>query len=412
VAVSAAYVHYSRVSIINVTTPLVWAVCFYFLLRGLRSRRPGDFVMSGLAAGLSMYTYYGTRLLPYLLVVFLAYLLIFHFKSAREQLGHFGLVALGFVAGFGPLIGYFILNPDMWAGRGLSQLNIPPGIPTTWEAIAADWNILAPLLWKDFLGLGVLPGRDTVYYAPFLLPAEAALLVLGAGILIWRWKQPASFLVLLWGLGVILTGGILLDADTIPNFAHWTPAFPAFYLALALPLALWWRSLMKLPLRFVRIAAPAFIILLMALDLGANAYTYLVQYPLLVPADHSLEAAQGRYVQSAPPNTHVRSVGLTWVWGQLFGAIDQMMASPGTNLTRFYNPSRELPTVGEPGRDLSFLFYNDMFDYIPLLQNYYPDGTMGELRAPDGELIGQSVMECWRHLAPVRREVNLSGADK
>jgi hypothetical protein len=395
VAVSAAYVHYSRVSIINVTTPLAWAVCFYFLLKGLRSRRPGDFVWAGLAAGLSMYTYYGTRLLPYLLLIFLAYLLVFHFRAARERLGHFALVAIGFLAGFGPLLGYFILHPDIWAGRGLNQLNIPSAIPATWDAIVADWNILAPLVWQDFLGLSVIPGKDTVYLAPFLLPLEAALLVVGVGILLWRWRQPASFLVLLWGLGVILTGGLLIDAPTIPNFAHWTPAFPAFFLALALPLALWWHSLMKLPRRSARIAVfplvgAAVLILLMALDLGGNAYWYLVKYPPLVAPDHSLEAAQGRYAESVPPNTHVRVVGNTWAWQPLDGPVDEMMSSPESNVSQFFNPSRELPIVGEMGRNLAFLFYNDMWGYVPLLQSYYPGGTIGEVRSPDGTLIAQS----------------------
>ncbi|MDQ6695342.1 MAG: glycosyltransferase family 39 protein, partial [Chloroflexota bacterium] len=83
VAVSMSYVHYSRTSIINVTTPLCWAFCFYFLLKGLRSRRPGDFALAGLWAGLSMYTYYATRLLPYILVVFLIYLFVFHLEASR-----------------------------------------------------------------------------------------------------------------------------------------------------------------------------------------------------------------------------------------------------------------------------------------------------------------------------------------
>ena len=204
--VSAVYVHYSRVSILNVTTALAWAVCFYFLLKGLGSRRPGDFVWAGLAAGLSMYTYYGTRLLPVLLVIFFAYLLIFHFKAAREQLGHFALVGIGFLAGFGPLVGYFILNPIMWTSRSLRELTIN-SFPTTWALLIADVRTLGSLLRKDFLGLGVMPSMDGVYWAPFLLPLEAALLVVGGGILIWRWRQPASFLVLLWGIGVILTGG-------------------------------------------------------------------------------------------------------------------------------------------------------------------------------------------------------------
>src|SRR5206468_2452533 len=89
VAVSAVYIHYSRISIINVTTALVWAICFYFLVKGFQSRRPGDFVWAGLSAGLSMYTYYGTRLLPYLLVAFFVYMVAFHLRATRERLGHF-----------------------------------------------------------------------------------------------------------------------------------------------------------------------------------------------------------------------------------------------------------------------------------------------------------------------------------
>ena len=129
-AVSAVYIHYSRVSIINVTTALAWTICFYFLMKGLGSRRPGDFVWAGLAAGLSMYTYYGTRLLPYLLVAFFVYMVAFHLRVTRERLGHFALVGVGFLVGFGPLLGYFILNPKMWAERGLSVLNVPAVIPT------------------------------------------------------------------------------------------------------------------------------------------------------------------------------------------------------------------------------------------------------------------------------------------
>ena len=177
---------------------------------------------------------------------------------------------------------------------------------------------------------------------------------------------------------------------SIPNFAHWTPAFPAIFLAMALPLALWWGSLMKLPGRSIRIAGSVLVVLLMALDLGANSYLYLVRYPLLVPADHSLEASQGRYVQSVPPNTHVRSVGNTWAWGPLDASINEMMASPGSNVTRFFNPSRELPIAEEAGRNLAFLFYNDMWDYVPVVQSYYPGGTTGAVRSPDGTLIAQS----------------------
>ena len=39
-AFSAANVHYSRMALNNITTPFFWAVCFFFIMRGLRRRRP------------------------------------------------------------------------------------------------------------------------------------------------------------------------------------------------------------------------------------------------------------------------------------------------------------------------------------------------------------------------------------
>jgi hypothetical protein len=379
VAVSATYIHYSRVSIINITTPFWWAICFYFLLRGLRSRRPGDFVWAGLAAGTSMYTYYGTRLLPYLLLAFFGYLILFHFRAARERLGHFALVWIGFFVGFGPLIAYFLRNPEMWMGRGLSTLNVPQVIPASWDALVQDWNILAPLVAQNFLSLSVLPGRDTVWYAPFFLPPEAVLVLLGAGVLLWRWRQPAAFLTLLWALSVILSGGTLLDSTTIPNFAHWSPAFPALFLALALPVALWLRALRRTGYRPWVAGCAAVAVGLVALA-GANAYAYLGPYPARVPPDKSLEAVQGRYLASLPPNTIVRIVGNSW---QTVYPDTAAMMAPNLPVANFFNPSRGLPLVGDPDHNQAFLFYNER-DYLPVVQEYYPGGTVQPLRTPDG----------------------------
>ncbi|HUS17240.1 MAG TPA: glycosyltransferase family 39 protein, partial [Chloroflexia bacterium] len=105
---SAVDIHYSRVNINNIVTPFFWATCFFFLLRGLRGRRPVDWALAGIAAGLSEYGYYGTHLLPFLLLAFAAYLLIVHWRQGWRYLGHFGLLALGYLVAFGPLLAYFI----------------------------------------------------------------------------------------------------------------------------------------------------------------------------------------------------------------------------------------------------------------------------------------------------------------
>ena len=52
-AFSVSNVHYSRLALNNIVTQFFWATCFFFLLRALRSRRPSDWVLAGLSAGLS-----------------------------------------------------------------------------------------------------------------------------------------------------------------------------------------------------------------------------------------------------------------------------------------------------------------------------------------------------------------------
>ncbi len=76
-AFSVSNVHYSRLALNNITTQFFWATCFLFLLRGLRSRRRSDWAVAGLSAGVSEYFYYGTRLLPFILLAFVVFVSLF-----------------------------------------------------------------------------------------------------------------------------------------------------------------------------------------------------------------------------------------------------------------------------------------------------------------------------------------------
>jgi hypothetical protein len=383
---SAVAIHYSRISIVNMTTAFAWAVCFYFLLRGLQSRRPGDWAWAGLAAGLSMYTYYGTRLLPFVLAAFVVYLAVFHRATLRGRWGHLALLPVGFVAGFGPLLGYFWRYPAMWAGRGVSQLNVPPAIPTTWDGWLADGRILAPLAQANFLGLSVLPANDGCYWAPFLLPAQAVLLLLGAGVLIARWRQPGAFLILLWAGGILLVGGTLVGGHFVPAFNHWTPAFPAFFLALALPPALWLRALRQTSLPAWRVGAVGVAGGMLALA-AANGYMYLVTYPPTVPVPDSLIAAQGRFLAGLGPQAQARFVGDSWQPYERDMAATLAPTMPAGDLL---NPSRTLPLPGDPAHDLVFVFYPDQAAYLPVVQEYYPGGQPAPVTIPGGTAVAES----------------------
>ena len=385
----AVSIHYSRISFPNPGVPLGWAFCFYFILRGLRTRRPNDFVWAGLAAGFSMYSHYSTRLLPYVVLAFFGYMLLFHFKVFREHIGHFLLVPVGYVVGFGPLLAYFYSNPQMWAGRGLDNLLVPASIPTTWAALVADWNIVSHQLVQNFLSLSVISAQDSFYWAPFMFPVEAIILMLGVGVLLWRWRQPASFLVLLWGVSVMFVISLVeVPGNGNPNFAHWSAAHPAFFLAFGLPVALCLRSLrLSTAPRWWRAGYAWATVGLVILAL-ANINFYVNIYPARVPADAYLYSTQGRYLQSLSPDTLAYYVARSS--NTLNVEIGAMMG-PKAAASQLFNPSRQLPLPGTPDKNLDFVFFGDTLEYLPVIQEYYPQGSLQRLTAPQEDVALQTV---------------------
>jgi 4-amino-4-deoxy-L-arabinose transferase-like glycosyltransferase len=205
-AFSMSNVHYSRLGLNNIVTQFFWATCFFFLLRALQSRRPSDWVLAGLSAGLSEYFYYGTRLLLFMLAVFMVFLLAVHWKQARQYASGFLVLAGSYFVVFGPLLVHFIRNPNLYLGRGASLLIWSPHIPISFADLHNAWKTIWPVLSENLLGISTHSSQDIIFYAPLLLPAEATLLVLGIALLLWHWRHPAAFLMLVSGLGVLLVG--------------------------------------------------------------------------------------------------------------------------------------------------------------------------------------------------------------
>jgi len=155
---------------------------------------------------------------------------------------------LGYVIGFGPLLTYFLTHPGLYYGRGAGLMTWNR-IPANWHDFQQMWNTLWPIMSENLLGISTRSSQDIMYFAPLLLAAEAALLVLGVALLIWRWRHPAAFLLLLSGIGVLLVGGtlVLYPNSSPPMLGHWTPAFPFFYAAIAVPIGAWVTSARDLP---------------------------------------------------------------------------------------------------------------------------------------------------------------------
>jgi hypothetical protein len=394
-AFSASNVHYSRLALNNIVTPFFWTVCFLFLLRGLRSGKPVDWAVAGLAAGLSEHFYYGTRLLPFILIAFFAYLLLVHWRHARRYVGHFALLALGYLAGFGPLLVYFIRNPNLYFGRG-ADMSVWHTIPTSLEEFGRMVGTLWPIMAENLLGFSAHSSQDITFFAPLLLPAEAALLALGAGLLIWNWKHPAAFLLLLSAIGVLFVGGTLvMEANSAPpQTIHWTAAFPAIYTALAIPIGAWAeQGGVSLPVRFrwaLPTALAAGLALLAALNINFYFNSYHSDPESLV--NESYRTAQGYYDTQTAESRYVASLGTGYkvvIVGQSTQPYDAattyyLMGTSG-DVTNLPSPDTGLSSVQPGSRGIAFIFFPGNEQYMSAVRERWPGGTDGQVVSKSGK---------------------------
>jgi 4-amino-4-deoxy-L-arabinose transferase-like glycosyltransferase len=394
-AFSASNVHYSRLGLNNIATQFFWVACFLFLLRGLRDKRPVDWALAGLSAGLSEYFYYGTRLLPFILAGFCTYLLLVHWREARRCLGHFALMAFGYLVGMGPLLAYFLTHPNLYLGRG-AQMMVWNHIPTSLEDIGRMVGVLAPIISENVLGISTNPSQDIVYFGSLLTIPEAALLVLGVGLLVWKWKHPAAFLVLLSGLGVLFVGGSLVfPPNGVPPFiAHWTPAFPLFFCALAIPVGLW------LEANWIRLPRhlnwkPVVLSLGLALLGWLNVSYYFGSYH----ADpdtlrtKAYRAAQGSYDIQVAVSRYVASLGT----GSTVVIVGKATVPYDRELTRYLlgsyvpvvnvsDPWTSAPSSGLPERGVTFIFFPGNEQDRATIHARYPGGRDGIFAGESGKL--------------------------
>jgi hypothetical protein len=377
----------------NITTPFFWAVCFFFLTRGLRSRKPADWTLAGLAAGISEHFYYGTRLLPFILVSFVVYLLVFHWIEAKRYVTQLGWLVLGYLIGFGPLLSYFLTHPSLYYGRGAGLLTWNR-MPMTWHDLQQMWITLWPIISENLLGISTHSAQDIMYFAPLLFRAEAALLVLGVALLVWRWRHPAAFLLLLSGLGVLFVGGtlVLYPNSAPPMPAHWTPAFPFFYAAIAVPIGAWFGSAkIGLPGRWRWITTG---VLLLGLILLAftNVHFYLHKYyadPESLRNErykaaeklYEVQTVQSRYMASLGPAYRVVVVGQS---PYPYDAEITRYLVLGQEYMTIRDPLKELPLDRVADRGVAFLFFPGNEQYRELIREHYPGGMEGEVHTPVG----------------------------
>ncbi len=383
--------HYSRLGANNIWDPLFVLLAFWALDRGLvgrgkRSQAVGYFLAVGLITGLGMLFYTGARLLPLLIVVYVAFVRLRRRRVERPGL-HLGLLLIAFLIAAGPMLSYALAHPDDWNAR-INQVGI---IQSGWLARepALTGKSVPVILAEQFLraagAFHVFPDR-TVWYG-----ADRPLLSFGAGIfallgMAWavaRRRDRRYFLVLLWFWSVIIIGGMLTESP--PSSQRLVIATPAVAVLVALGLlktVQLGRRVLAARRRWENIAL-ALPILLLAVG---NVRYYFVEYtPQRRYGGANGETATmiGHYLQGLAAGEQVYLLGAPRLYWS-FGTMEFL--APQVEGHDVVEPLTAPPDFVDPQRGAVFIILPHRRGELSRLQQAFPDGDLREFHDPQGRL--------------------------
>ena len=176
-----------------------------------------------------------------------------------------------------------------------------------------------------------------------------------------------------------------------PYLAHWTPAFPAFYAALSVPVALWLTDITPRVSDRLRWTPRALVAAGLTVLGFANINFYFRDYyasanrlelPIYREAQQKLElrAAQAHRQASLGPAFTVQILG-----SQEYQNNPELpFLMRDQDYAPLANPDRDLPVERVPNKGLAFVLMPGSERYLGMLRKFYPEGKEGEVRGRDG----------------------------
>jgi 4-amino-4-deoxy-L-arabinose transferase-like glycosyltransferase len=397
-AVSPLALQFSRTGSVSTPTGTLWGGGFLFLLRALRWRSWGDWVISAIFFGLGLYFYPAGKIIIPLLPVIGLYALV-RWRSAGVQRYALGFLLMLFTFSL-VFLPYGIFSAkDQWRGFGgraqetsilspqsqqqtfsklglfydpaWAQQSIPRaalGHPLAWARVMFEqFRISVEIIYRraDPTGFYAIREHDGSMMAPFL----AALTVLGLAYAGWKMWDPRYGLINLWFWGGLLA--VALTTDT-PSAQRLTCAWPAVTLFPAVLLdrvcAAAWPLSRTFARRWVNVPLCALLIFFAA-D-GYREY-FIHSWSLCTYCNAT---AQARHVQAVGPTYkfYQFGVGEADIW---FGYGSTKFAAKGVEGVDVPVPADIFPITSNRDKGLAFIVWGYNERYLPLIRLYYPGGT-------------------------------------
>jgi hypothetical protein len=226
------HITFSRVGIEPILVPLFLVLVIWTLLNGLRTNRWITWFGLGTALGLSVYTYPAAWLLPPLVICIVAYLWL----TSRDRLAGRGrgLILAGVIATLvaAPLILHFVQYPGQVLLRSSQVAAVGTGRRANAALAAIASNLVKALGMFSFAG--DTDPRSNIPGMPVLNPLLSIPFCLGVMLAFWRWKRPATAILLL-AAGFMLA--VTVFSEHAPNFRRSLGMTPIIALFCGLGLA-------------------------------------------------------------------------------------------------------------------------------------------------------------------------------
>jgi 4-amino-4-deoxy-L-arabinose transferase-like glycosyltransferase len=182
------------------------------------------FLIAGLFAGLSFYTYMASRVVPIFYGLYVCYLLLFHRPEVRERWRAIALFFLAYALVAAPLALYLLGNPGV--EYRLSEINQPLTALLDGNLRPALENSLKIL---SMFGLRGDPlWRQNVSNLPVYEPLVAVFFYIGLAISLLRWRVQRYTFLVLWLLTSMIPSIVSIDAPSSIRIINVLPILTVF----------------------------------------------------------------------------------------------------------------------------------------------------------------------------------------
>lgn len=379
-AALAFHIHFSRIGLNNIWDGVFATFIFGLFWRGWQTNRRWYFSMAGVLIGLSQYFYTGARLIPLVLLGWLALACVTSWHRARQHLPNvvsMFLVALVIVL---PLGLFYLKHPDEF-GAPMNRVSRLVGYSEgkDWFSVTSQetGKPVLQLVLENYrvaaLGFVLVPLR--FFYdadAPMLLALPAILFVFGLALAIAHLRDLRYWLILLVLFGAISVAVVTDDNPTAQRYVLAAPMATLLVGLALVTLTRWTASAWPRAGRVLYGAAIA-IILVAA---GRELQFYFLEYiPTRGYGDLNTQVASSlaQHIERYPPGSQVFLFGAPRMGYSSFATVPYL--APQVEGVDVIDVLTTPPDWTLSGTRVAFVFLPERMGEARLIEQRYPGGN-------------------------------------